>query len=60
LLKSFLEHIGIEPERLQFSWVSSSESTRFADVAKMVTDKVKALGPAKHLTKQKLRVVATL
>jgi coenzyme F420-reducing hydrogenase delta subunit len=50
LLKSFLEHTGIEPGRLQFSWVSSSEASKFVDVANKVTVEVKALGPTMHLT----------
>jgi len=49
--------MGIEPGRLQFSWISSSEAGKFVDVANTVTDKVKALGPAKHLVKTKPRVV---
>ncbi|MBN1843341.1 MAG: hydrogenase iron-sulfur subunit [Deltaproteobacteria bacterium] len=53
LLKGLLEHIGIEPGRLQFSWISSSESTKFVDVAKMVTETVRELGPAKRLVSQK-------
>jgi coenzyme F420-reducing hydrogenase delta subunit len=50
-LKGFLEHIGIEPGRLHFSWVASSESTKFVEVARRVTDQVKALGPAENLVK---------
>jgi coenzyme F420-reducing hydrogenase delta subunit len=51
LLKKFLEHIGIESGRMHFSWVSSSEATKFVDVADEVTEKVRALGPAQHLVK---------
>jgi len=40
-----MAHMGIEPDRLQFSWVSSAESTKFVEVVKQVTDAVKALGP---------------
>jgi coenzyme F420-reducing hydrogenase delta subunit len=56
LLKSFLEHTGIEPGRLQFSWVSSSEAGKFVDLANKVTAEVKALGPAKHLIKTRAEV----
>jgi coenzyme F420-reducing hydrogenase delta subunit len=56
LLKSFLEHTGIEPGRVRFSWVSSSEATKFADIASKVTAEVKALGPARHLVKTMLKV----
>jgi len=39
-----MEHMGLEPGRLHFSWISSAESTKFVDVAKKVTEEVKALG----------------
>ena len=40
-----MEHMGIEPDRLHYSWISSAESTKFVDVAKTVTEAVQALGP---------------
>ncbi len=40
-----MEHMGIDPGRLQFSWVSSAESIKFVDVVKEVTEAIKALGP---------------
>jgi coenzyme F420-reducing hydrogenase delta subunit len=52
LLKNLLEHIGIEPGRLHFSWISSAESTKFVDVAKKVTEAVRALGPTQHLIRK--------
>lgn len=42
-MKNLLEHMGIEPGRLHFSWISSAESIKFADVARKVTEEVKAL-----------------
>jgi coenzyme F420-reducing hydrogenase delta subunit len=39
-----MEHMGIDPGRLQFSWISSAESTKFVDVATQVTNSIKALG----------------
>ncbi len=56
MLKGLLEHIGIEPKRLNFSWISSAEATKFVDVAKTVAEDVKALGPAKYLIKKKAEV----
>ncbi len=52
LLKNLLEFIGIEPGRVNFSWVSASEGEQFAEVVNEVTQKVKALGPAKRLVKE--------
>ncbi len=51
LLKNLLEHMGIEPGRLHFSWISSAESTKFARVATEVCEAVRALGPAKKFIK---------
>ena len=48
--------MGIEPGRLQFSWVSSAESTKFVTVVKEVTDAIKALGPNQSFAKTKARV----
>jgi coenzyme F420-reducing hydrogenase delta subunit len=51
-----LEHIGIEPGRLHFSWISSAEATKFAEVAKAVAEEVRDLGPAKYLIKKRAEV----
>ena len=53
LLNNLMEHTGMEPGRLHFSWISSAESTKFVDVVNYVVDSVKRLGPAKHFLKQK-------
>ena len=52
LLKNLLEHTGIHPDRLQFSWISSAESTKFARVAREVIDSVRQLGPADRFAKK--------
>ena len=57
LLNSFLEYNGIEPGRIHFSWISSAEATKFADVARSVISSVKALGPATHFIKKQAEVV---
>jgi coenzyme F420-reducing hydrogenase delta subunit len=49
LLQRYLTYLGIEPGRVQFSWVSASEGGRFAEVVTEVTAAVRALGPAKRL-----------
>jgi coenzyme F420-reducing hydrogenase delta subunit len=51
-----LEHIGIEPGRLHFSWISSAEGIKFAETANAVAAEVKALGPAKYLIKKRAEV----
>ena len=48
MLKGFLEYLGIEPQRVQFSWVSASEGGRFASLIEKVVNDVKKLdSPAK-------------
>jgi len=54
LLKRYLEHLGIEPERVQFSWVSASEGGRFAQVVEKVVNDVRKLGPTKSSIVKKL------
>jgi F420-non-reducing hydrogenase iron-sulfur subunit len=51
VVKNMLEYIGIEPERVQFSWVSASEGGRFAALIAQVTEDVRRLGPQKKLAK---------
>jgi len=52
LLKGLLEYVGLEEDRVQFSWVSAAEGARFAKVIAVVTEKIKALGPAEKLVKR--------
>lgn len=51
LMKNLLVHMGLEPDRLQFSWISSAEATKFVRVAIEVAESVKALGPARFMVK---------
>jgi coenzyme F420-reducing hydrogenase delta subunit len=52
-----LEHVGIEPGRLHFSWISSAEATKFVEVAHAVIQAVKDTGPASYLVKRRTEVV---
>ena len=47
MLKNFLEHVGIHPERVQFSWVSAAEGARFASLVEKVVEDIKRIGPTK-------------
>lgn len=49
---NLLEHMGIEKDRVHFSWISSAEATKFVDVVKEVTEAVRALGPNDKLIKK--------
>lgn len=48
---NLLTFMGVEPDRVQFSWISSAESTKFVKVVEQVTDKIRALGPAARFVK---------
>lgn len=50
MLKNFLEHVGIDPERVQFSWVSAAEGARFAGLVEKVVQNVKKIGPSQIST----------
>jgi len=52
LCKELLQYAGIEPERVQFTWVSASEGGRFASVIEKVVDEVRQLGPNDKLVKK--------
>jgi F420-non-reducing hydrogenase iron-sulfur subunit len=52
MLKSFLGYLGIEPERVQFSWVSASEGGRFAALIEKVVNDVKKLKTKRKLVKE--------
>jgi len=46
LTQELIKILGIDPERLRLEWISSAEGTRFAEVAREFTAKVRTLGPA--------------
>jgi F420-non-reducing hydrogenase iron-sulfur subunit len=54
ITKKFLEYLGVEPERLQASWVSASEGGKFAEVVTEVTEGVKEVGPNRLFDESKL------
>jgi coenzyme F420-reducing hydrogenase delta subunit len=49
MLKNLLAHVGIAPERVQFSWVSAAEGARFASLVNKVVADVERMGPARRL-----------
>jgi len=46
LTKKFLEYMGVPEQRVQASWVSASEGTKFAQVVEDVVESVRAIGPS--------------
>lgn len=57
-VKNLIEFMGLEPGRLQFSWISSAEAEKFATTATTVIESVRELGPAHFMQKQPLVKVA--
>ena len=45
VFKKLLEHVGIDPRRLQVSWVSASEGAKWAKIVTEVVKEVKEAGP---------------
>lgn len=58
LFKNLMDHMGIEPGRLHFSWISSAESTKFQKIATEVVDAVKQAGPSIQFNKRAVGVPA--
>lgn len=50
-VQNMLEEMGIEPERVQMFNIAASDAPEFARVARMMTEKIRALGP--NLIKKK-------
>jgi coenzyme F420-reducing hydrogenase delta subunit len=46
MTRELVEILGIDPQRLSLEWVSSAEGTRFAEIARAFTGKIKSLGPS--------------
>lgn len=45
IIRKFLGWVGVEPERVEASWVSAAEGSKFAEVVSEVTKKLKEVGP---------------
>jgi len=50
ITKRFLEYMGIDPRRLQASWVSASEGGKFAELVTEMTREIRELGPNRLFT----------
>lgn len=45
MLRKLLEFVGVDPNRVQFSWVSAAEGGKWRDVVNTVTAQIRELGP---------------
>jgi F420-non-reducing hydrogenase iron-sulfur subunit len=59
MLRALLEFSGVDPRRVQMSWVSASEGFKWAQVMTEMTETIRQLGPAQHsaasYTRERLR-----
>jgi len=51
LIHELLDQIGLEPDRVVFSWVSAAEALKFSHLVSEYTGKIKELGPLTKLKK---------
>lgn len=54
LMRKLLEHVGVDPGRVNMSWVSASEGAKFKDVVDEVVTKVKEVGPMDQFKRRQL------
>jgi coenzyme F420-reducing hydrogenase delta subunit len=47
MLRKLLEFMGIDPRRVQMSWVSASEGRKWAQVVNEAAEEIRRLGPFK-------------
>jgi len=59
ITKKFLEYVGVEPQRVQASWVSASEGGKFAEVVTEVTNDLKKISPNRLFTDERERTKTT-
>lgn len=51
LFRDLLIFMGVDPNRIHFSWISSAEATKFAEMATEVTEAIRELGPNTYFRK---------
>ncbi len=54
LMRKLLEHVGVDPARVNMSWVSASEGAKFKDVVDEVVTKVKEVGPMDQFRRRQI------
>jgi coenzyme F420-reducing hydrogenase delta subunit len=53
LVKKILEFTGLEPQRLQMSWISAAEGSKYTETIKNFVQELKPLGPQTRLRRGK-------
>ena len=43
--RELMDYMGVDTERITFSWVSAAEGAKWAEIVNTTVDKVRKLGP---------------
>ena len=54
LMHKLLEHVGVDPGRVNMSWVSASEGAKFKDVIEEAVTKAKEAGPMDQFKRRRI------
>ena len=54
LMHKLLEHVGMDPGRVNMSWVSASEGAKFGDVVEEAVTKAKEAGPMDQFRRRRI------
>jgi len=54
LMHKLLEHAGVDPRRINMSWVSASEGAKYKEVVEETVARVKAAGPMDQFRRRQL------
>ncbi|MBU4174909.1 MAG: hydrogenase iron-sulfur subunit [Actinobacteria bacterium] len=54
LMHKLLEHAGVDPRRINMSWVSASEGAKYKEVVEETVERVKAAGPMDQFRRRQL------
>jgi len=57
MMRALFRHIGLDDDRLHFSWISAAEGPKFAATAREVIAAVRRAGPAREWGKTRAQVV---
>lgn len=54
LMHKLLEHVGVDPRRINMSWVSASEGAKYKEVVEETVERVRAAGPMEQFRRRQL------
>jgi len=54
LMHKLLEHVGVDPGRINMSWVSASEGAKFKEVIDETVAKIKEAGPMEQFRRRQI------